>query len=207
MTLSEFEIELRSLVGNDPSLRPFVCEGSPLNCGALVGTNPATKLPFWPYWESKYGFRKRDWLQAYDATRIEQGKRTKRSPTRNALERIVAAAAPVNCLETNIFSTPSPRAKDLREGDRQTRVFEFLLEAIRSFVMHVHGEKAREYLRKAYGVQLTVGQIGTMRTAWGAVLVWPTNHLAYRNQWSNERPKEMGEWLASKGVRTQVPPA
>ena len=198
MNLTEFEIELRLIAGDDTALRPFVCEGSPLSCTAfVVGTNPATEIPFWPYWEPGYGFRKRHWLHAYEATRIAQSRPT-RSRTRNMLEYIVAAAAPMSCLETNVFSRPSPSATDLRTGDRQTRVFKFLLKAIRPLVLHVHGQEARNYLQAAYGVELEVERVTTVPTPLGQFLVRPTHHLAY--QWSYERAKQMGEWLASRGM-------
>lgn len=45
MTLSEFEQELRSLIGQPTDLRPFVCEGPPLACPVfIVGYNPATEM-------------------------------------------------------------------------------------------------------------------------------------------------------------------
>lgn len=114
------------------------------------------------------------------------------------IERIVAAAAPINCLETNVFSTPSPSATDLRAGDRQTRIFEFLLDAIRPRVLHVHGKEVRTYFKNAYRTQLEVERVTKVHTPSGAITVKPTHHLAY--QWSCERASQMGRWLASEGV-------
>ena len=199
MTLGEFETELRSLIGKDLSLRPFVCEGSPLSCTAfVVGTNPATSFPFWPYWESGYGFRKGSWLHTYEDARFASGNRKRWSPTRNMIERIVAAAAPIKCLETNVFSKPSPSATDLRQGDRQTRIFEFLLKVIRPRVLHIHGKEVREYFEIAYGVQLAVERVTNIKMPSGTIPVKSTHHLAY--QWSRERAKQMGQWLAIQSV-------
>jgi hypothetical protein len=127
--LIQFDRELRELAGGG-DLRPFVCDGSPLACRIfIVGTNPATEVPFWPYWDTVGGFRKGEWLQGYEDARVRNGKR-RRSPTRRVLEQIVEAALPVRCLETNIYSKASRRAADLGAGHRVTRVFSFLLSAV-----------------------------------------------------------------------------
>jgi hypothetical protein len=45
MDLKEFDRQLRGLLGDEQGLRPFVCQGSPLECQVfIVGLNPATCL-------------------------------------------------------------------------------------------------------------------------------------------------------------------
>jgi hypothetical protein len=90
-------------------MRPFVCEGSPLDCQIfIVGFNPATtNVSFWDFWRLPYGFDKKAWLPMYESEREEQGKK-RQSSTRKRIERIVEAAWPLKCLETNIHAVPSP---------------------------------------------------------------------------------------------------
>ena len=53
VTLDEFEKQLAGVIGRPTDLRPFVCEGSPLDCDVfIVGSNPATKMEgdWWRFW-------------------------------------------------------------------------------------------------------------------------------------------------------------
>src|SRR5271166_3410947 len=64
--LTDFDVKLKSLTDHLPCARPFVCEGSPLACDVfIVGVNPATNVPFWPFWQPSYGFNKKTWWAAY----------------------------------------------------------------------------------------------------------------------------------------------
>ena len=70
--LYQFETKLRRLIEDRPDVRPFVCEGSPLNCTVfLVGSNPATDLgkPFWSHWNVGKGFNKAQWFKDYECSR------------------------------------------------------------------------------------------------------------------------------------------
>jgi hypothetical protein len=158
MTLEEFERDLAKLIGRPTDLRPFVCEGSPLDCEIfLVGFNPATELAtdFWSFWRTGYGFDKREWLKAYAQTRLtpKPGKtrRLKTSPTRLRMQAFVEAAAPVKVLETNIFSADSADMRSLDRSRREIAPLHFLLEAIRPKVVVAHGDKAIEAMRPIRG--------------------------------------------------------
>src|ERR1700735_3082953 len=116
--LSAFESELKELIGRPSELRPFVCNGSPLECGVfIVGFNPATKMraDFWEYWRSGYGFDKEAWFKSYKEERqarpLNPGKtrRAQISNTRRVIEWIIEAASPIGCLETNIYSAATAR--------------------------------------------------------------------------------------------------
>jgi hypothetical protein len=196
MELQEFEAQLRELTGTDPLVRPFVCDGSPLTCAAfVVGTNPATEVPFWPFWDASYGFRKADWRKAYEQARIAK-QETGPSPTRRMIEKLVEVAAPTRCLETNVYSKPSPSSAELKRGDRQTRIFGFLLRAIQPKAVLLHGQHARDHFEQAYGAKLSVGLPKTIMLRNGTVRVLATHHLSY--QGSYERAAESGRWLASQ---------
>lgn len=92
-------------------LRPFVCEGSPLECEvALVGYNPATCLDadFHGFWDG-HVFDKQRWFEAYKKERrtkpLKPGKtrRNEVSPTRKRIHFFAAGVAPYKLLETNLY--------------------------------------------------------------------------------------------------------
>jgi len=138
--LQQFQSDLEKLIGKPTDLRPFVCEGSPLECKIfIVGFNPATELErsFWSFWQPEYGFQKTEWLKVYKQERrdkpLSPGKtrRNEISNTRRVIEWIIAEAMLVKCLETNIYSKPTEKARDLREQEWATQPFDFLLRTIR----------------------------------------------------------------------------
>lgn len=155
-SLADFARELQHLIGRPSTLRPFVCDGSPLTCTAFsVGFNAATELvtDFWAHWRDDYGFDKSAWYADY--LRVRAGRplkpgRTRRlavSTTRRRTELVLKAAAPVRCLETNIYAMPSASAAELATHYRDTSVFAFLLERIKPRVILAHGEEAVAYMR------------------------------------------------------------
>lgn len=153
MTLDEFEAQLAKLIGRPTDLRPFVCDGSPLDCKIfLVGFNPATELEadFWTFWRTGYGYDKAPWFARYLVERtakpLKPGKkfRPKISPTRRNIDHFVAGAGGVPVLETNIYSKASEDERSLDLADRRIAPFRFLLDVIKPSVIVVHGKPARE---------------------------------------------------------------
>lgn len=156
MDIERFESGLEEVVGRPTELRPFVCSGNPLDCSVfVVGINPASPLReslFWDYWSSTTGFDRSAWLAAYVEERLalgrEQGKRKQRfSATRNRIERFVQEVAPLAVLETNVFSRATPSASELTAGDRNTAIFDYLLQAIEPRLLIVHGEETATAVR------------------------------------------------------------
>jgi hypothetical protein len=193
--LDGFEAALAARIGRPAYVRPFVCEGSPLECRAfVVGSNPATalSLDYWSFWESGYGFRRETWAEASRAQRCAAGKR-EITPTRRMLGRIVQAAAPVRCLDTNVFSTPTPAERDLPPELRQTGVFELVLEAVRPAAILVHGKEAREHLRRLLGAELATESFEPVRAPWGTVRVRAVRHLS--RGWSYAGAEALGREL------------
>jgi hypothetical protein len=162
-TLPDFEQRLRRIIGSGDRVRPFVCEGSPLACRAfLVGANAATELnqPFWHFWTTGQGFDKDRWFEAYKHERankpLKPGK-TRRNPvsnTRKRLDWIVEEASPCRCLETNIYSVPTEELRDLRDSERATAVFDFLIDAIEPSILVFHGKDAKEHAEAHFSVTL-----------------------------------------------------
>jgi hypothetical protein len=159
VTNADFDHKLRTITGEDASIRPFVCNGSPLNCCVfVVGFNPASPIPFWPFWHPQNGFDKAAWSVEY--LRLKG----KWSPTRlriNLLsEKLLELLPYASCLETNIYSYPSPDEKSLDKSQRDTEVLKFLLAAIRPNVVLFHGKKATAFgmLLKAPSFQIKTGK-------------------------------------------------
>jgi hypothetical protein len=155
-SLKSFEEGLEALIGRPTNLRPFVCVGSPLECEVfIVGFNPATSMSvgFWEFWRTGHGFDKAAWLEVYVKDRqtrpLKPGK-TRRNPisnTRRVLNWILESAAPVNCLETNIYSAATEKAADLAVQQQNTAPLDFLLANIRPRIIVAHGDDAVEHIQ------------------------------------------------------------
>lgn len=150
-TLDDFEARLEAAIGRPATSRPFVCEGSPLDCRVfIVGFNPATEMSadFWDYWTPGYGFNKSAWFVAYKAERrskpLREGKtrRNAVSPTRRVIDWICDAAAATKCLETNIYSMATPDMASLSEDNRDAALLGWLVQTIRPSVIVAHGKDA-----------------------------------------------------------------
>lgn len=176
-TLKSFETELVSLIGKPTGLRPFVCDGSPLECDAfVVGINPATSMSadFWQFWRSDYGFDKAAWFEAYLQDRklqpMKPGKtrRNSVSNTRRVIDWILEEASPVRCLETNIYAAPTEQAVDLPPEQRITTPFDYLLEKLQPRLIVVHGEEAASHIQsKNYTGQII--KVSHLSRGWSQV--------------------------------------
>ncbi|KQZ56274.1 hypothetical protein ASD54_25365 [Rhizobium sp. Root149] len=174
MNLTIFETRLRELLDDPTSLRPFVCEGSPLECEIfLVGIEPATPLRkgFWDFWKPGYGFDRETWLVTYLQERRDAGKQNA-SPTRRNMDHFIAGTDGCKVLETNVFAGARPRYR--RDGSEVRAPFRFLLEAVQPKVIFVHGGPARK-------------EIASMSLS---IPVMEANHLCY--QTTKEKAREYG---------------
>ena len=206
--MEEFKSGLAKIVGNPcVGLRPFVCDGSPLDCRVfLVGINPATDMPenFWDarFWNDGSGFDKEKWLVAYRAVRKNAGK-SEHSPSRDVIGRIVDAARPASCLETNLFSIQALCEDGLQGRKKDTAVFEFLLQEIRPRVVAVFSEdrKLRKEARRILGVGCAESRNleefgGKVFPCGNGVTVVFVRHYT---RWSHANARKFGEWLRKEG--------
>lgn len=108
-------------------------------------------------------------------------------------EWITAEARPIKCLEINIYSKPTAQAGDLREEERATRPFNFLLEAIHPQVMLLHGQGAVKHLEAVFGAQLKLNSLQSIEVEWGKVEVIAVPHFS--RGWSEKRARETGQIL------------
>jgi uracil-DNA glycosylase len=194
--LERFEAGLRTHIGRPAHVRPFVCEGSPLECRAfVVGSNPATamELDYWSFWEPGYGFRKEAWAAASRAGRRAAG-RAEVTPTRRMLTRVMEAAAPVRCLDTNVFATPTPSERDLPAALRRTGVFDWLLHEVRPAAVLAHGREAADHLGRLLGAgALPRDGFAPVPVPWGTLRVAAVPHLS--RGWSYARAEALGRAL------------
>ena len=186
-SLDGFATELAARIGRPARVRPFVCDGSPLECRAIiVGSHPATALEidFWEFWEPGTGFRRADWDTRYREARKHLGK-TEVSPTRRILDRITAAAGPMRCLETNVEPTP---------GGTGPHVLDFLLASIRPAAVLAFGAAARRHFAELCGVDSAPNDgFHTVNTPWGTARLGMVSHL---QGCSYARADELGRELA-----------
>jgi hypothetical protein len=189
--LAQFDRELRGLPVDVAHGRPFLCNGSPLGCDVfLVGINPGTDTPFWPYWSVGRGCDKNAWLGAY------RHKHGRLMPTRARIERLYQAASPVRILETNVFHVPSKREVDLTDADRTTVVFDFLLKSLRPTIVFVHGRSAVEHLEALMHASFERGKFTRARYLGVEIDVVAGHHLSF--QWSYEAVDNLGRQLRER---------
>jgi hypothetical protein len=164
--LDQLEAELRHMIGQSSAVRPFVCNGSPLECTAfIVGFNPATEMTadFWSFWVPGHGFDKAAWFEAYKSERLDKAQRLGKqrravSNSRRVIEWIIQEAAPVSILETNIFALPTEQARDLATADKKTLLFDTLFEHIKPRVIVTHGNQARAELATRETTAIVFGE-------------------------------------------------
>ena len=206
--MRELKSGLSAVVG-DPcvGLRPFVCDGSPLDCRVfLVGINPATGMSgnFWDFWDDDSGFNREQWRERYVAERGNGD-----SKSRKVIERIVEAARPVSCLETNLFSAQAGRKDQLRDGEKSTAAFEFLLDKIdwaRLIVVFSQGQGERKAVCRAmesafWPLRSDPEPFGAF--GGGEVLNWGNDifvlFVRHYTRWKYKHACEFGEWLRKEG--------
>jgi hypothetical protein len=142
MDIDQFQSGLVEVIGQQSNLRPFICEGSPLDCEVfIVGYNPATamNIDWWQYWEEGYGYRRGQWRQEYLLQR--EGRMSK---TRKRIEAIVSDLTPYRVLEANIDARPSKRKSEYPRP--VTAPFDYLLKSCNPKVIVAHGVDAVAHL-------------------------------------------------------------
>ena len=191
MDLLTFDQDLRAVAGQG-AVRPFLCDGSPLTCPVfLVGINPATNNPLWPYWSTERGCDKQGWLRAYLQQKGALGK------TRNRIERLVNALAPVRAIETNVFAHHSPSEVSLADEHRTTEVLDFLLERLAPRLVFAHGVSAIRHMQRLTGTRVELGAFVNVSYRGVAFETFGGKHLRF---WSNTAIDDLGRIFQSRCV-------
>ncbi|MBC3909660.1 hypothetical protein [Undibacterium umbellatum] len=155
-TLEKFEIELKNLIEKPTGLRPFVCNGSPLECKVfIVGFNPASSMStdFWNFWTTQEGFDKSKWFEEYKKERqlspLRPGKKRRNtvSNSRRVIEWVLEGASTLQCLETNIYARATEQAADLKTELRIATNFDFLVKKIKPLIIVTHGRDAESHIQ------------------------------------------------------------
>ena len=200
------DAKLHELVSEVSNARPYVCKGRPEECDVfIVGANPATSMekPFTDFWNRTDGFKRDQWLTAYEAFRQDPKARGKRgpargkhSPTRARIERVVAAAKrlDVKVLETNVFAKPSRRLADLSRQERVSKFFWHLYETVEPKVMVVHGNAACRVVNAKLGTTLDPKKGFKHRVRRNGCVIIAIRHLCL---WSYDDATKLGSDVAS----------
>ena len=186
MNNSEFKNKLQELIGKDSTLRPFVCEGYPLECDIfIIGINPATssETKFFDYWDGDK-FNKSKWFEQYQNERAARGKR-KSSPTRTKIESLAETfnKSGFKCMETNVYKFATPGVKDLTKGDKNTDVLSFLLKTIKPKALFVHGKEAEKFIMKELDIHKIPDSNPFVHDGkFGKLAICITKHLLYEKK-------------------------
>ena len=114
-------------------------------------------------------------------------------PTRERIERLCKTLAPFRILETNIYPTYSRRKVELPPQDRNTRLFDFLLETAHPRLAFVHGKSAVAHLSAMVQQHLQLGDFTRVTYRGVPIDVIAGHHLAY--QWSYEKVEVLAQRL------------
>jgi len=131
--------------------RPFVCDGSPLDCRTfIVGYNAANDLGhFRHFWSNERGFDKKLFEQKY----TEAGKSLdNRTSNRYWIRNISSAVG--ECLETNIYSTSSSNAASLPRSAQTSETFDYLFDTIKPYNIFCYNQKTIEFFQKRLGKRI-----------------------------------------------------
>ena len=131
ISLEEFERTLHELIDEDHPNWPFLCQGSPFECEvAVVGINPGTNIPLWPFWSLPYGCNREGWVKTF--WQLHKGDQ---KPTRKRMNILFdflrKEPHPIKCIEMNLYPYYSPSIAELAPPLKDVRVFEYLLTAIK----------------------------------------------------------------------------
>lgn len=159
----DFLFKLELLLKQFPSSRPFICKGDPYACKVfIVGFNPATELnrPFLEDWSTTAGFEWDSWFENYKKERQQSNKNGKKrrevSNTRQRLNWLSEVLRPIKCLETNLYTKPTKKAKELRTQDQDIEIFKFLVTELRPEMLVLHGMDVIRDFEKNFSVTLEI---------------------------------------------------
>ncbi len=179
MNNSEFKNELQKLIDKDSTLRPFVCDGYPLECEIfIVGINPATstETKFFDYWDGSK-FNKEKWFEFYKKGRKTKGKQ-EISPTRRKINFLVKEVfKEFKCLETNAYSFATAGVKELTKANRNTEVFSFLLKTIKPKALFLYGRDSAKFIEKEFNIHLPSSMPFELEWEYGKLAICATKHM------------------------------
>ena len=115
--------------------------------------------------------------------------------TRNRIEILLDAIAPLQCLETNIIPHPSAREVDLAPSLRDTRLFDFLLHTLRPRVVFVHGNSTTKHLARLTHTHLQKDSFTSVTYCDHSFDVFASAHLY---NWSYARVEQLGKSLIER---------
>lgn len=182
--LQQFSEKLKLRLNGNQQLRPFVCNGNPLNCEVfIVVYNPATEMErlFLDDWCDN-GFDKKQWMKYYVEERQNKVSKTGRKSNKlsNTRQRIewLSKSLPYQCLETNLYSKSTRKANDLKPEDKDTTLFQFLIDEIKPKVLVIHGVQVKKDFEKLFNLSLKQDDFLTCTIYGNSVLIVSKRHFS-----------------------------
>lgn len=77
--------------------------------------------------------------------------------------------------------------------DRESSVFEYLLETIKPKIIFIHGNEVIEYFEKLYDLKITKNEVADFEILGTKTKILAMNHLS--RGWSKQKSMELGEFL------------
>jgi len=145
----------------DKSMRLFVCNGSPFDCRVvLVGINPAftgfkKTVSFWNFWNDESGFDIQKWLSSFKKQRLTNGK-PELTKSRNLIEyfREKLEEKSILLMDTNIYMKETPRYSQLKNSEKDTESFWYLIKTINPQIIILHGKIPIEHFEEKTGEKI-----------------------------------------------------
>lgn len=192
---NQFNLDkIKILLKKFPESRPFICEGLPIKneCIFIVGYNAATKLKrkFKKDWNDTKGFDYKNWIKYYEKERNKKGKRNRLSNTRLRLEWITSKLSPMQTIETNIYNIPTANIKELTDKEKNSEIFEILIEELNPKIIILHAKDSLKIFNKIYDKNIKQGKFENIQIKEGIqIKVKAVNHFS--RGWSKDSIYEL----------------
>jgi hypothetical protein len=185
----EAEIRARLQTGRELEARPFLCSGSPYGCAvAIIGINPGTSISFWAHWSNAAGFWKENWLAEF-----KEDVRNQRNQTRPRIEILLKELEPqFRVVELNLYPYPTRAERDLKDFDRDMRLFKYLLEELNPRFLFAFGRKpAKELAKYLRHTPFNRDEITSLDWRGRQIQVLVETHLS--RGWKKEDVRKLGQ--------------
>jgi len=182
ITHADIDDAMKGIINQTVSNRPFMCDGSPLNCDVLViGYNPSTSTPFTPFWTVTNGCDKEGWLKEY-----AKKNNINMKPTRKRLEILSKNIQSVGngkhkLLEANLYPYGAPSKAKLPKGLHDTKWIKYLLDTLDYKAIIALGDDIGYFLNGYFEITLTRDELCKTQKEGKAISIYQTfNHFAGR---------------------------
>jgi hypothetical protein len=197
-SLPELAKEIRRVLHIETPSRPFIADGSPFGCEvAIVGINPGTAASFWNYWSDSSGFSRTQWVSDYYA---RPGAR--RNATRNRIERLVPALAPMRVIELNAYPYSTRTEAEIPAHLKDPAILHLMLGVAKPRVLFLFGKAPSRVVPKFLGLPpLELGTTASVNYNGKPIHIFAESHLS--RGWSYAAVDALAERIKQKILEAQ----